>query len=92
MEQHKFLSPKGLLIDSVLYYEFSQEEMDISLQYENGAKYNQMSAIVIIVMQFSSHFVADDCFIAFLKLYYFSKKVAESNGLNTTLTLDETIK
>lgn len=37
MEQHKFDSPKGLLIDSVLHYWFSQGEMDILLMYENRA-------------------------------------------------------
>ena len=37
MEQHKFCSPKGLLIDSVLHYWFSQGEMDSSLYSENRA-------------------------------------------------------
>lgn len=37
MEQHKFCSPKGLLIDSVLHYWCSQGEMDSSLYYENRA-------------------------------------------------------
>lgn len=53
-----------------------------------------MDATVIIAMQFSQHLAADDCFIAlvFLKFYYFSMKVAESNCLNATLTLTGTIK